>query len=182
MRNQPLKCLVFCRVVLFFIFFVIFYCHIVLLLAIKSLVFKAMFASTMTEQFTSTVTIIDFPQEIVNAMLTCLYMPKLSSRHIDEKCMQLYAIAHKYEIDEIKTQCVNYMLTSFATHTEAGYTWFELLDFAEFYQIASIKRAVFFRLKPYTSNPDQMTVILQLMTVELIADFIQYATTGKLSR
>jgi hypothetical protein len=79
------------------------------LLSAHSPVFKAMFESEMAESATNKIVITDFSEEVVRAMLQCIYDPTATDNLLCEHDLQLLMIAHKYQVHGLVAQGEQYI-------------------------------------------------------------------------
>jgi len=89
----------------------LFHCHQVILSA-RSPVFRVMFQADMAEKKTKKVEVTDFHPDIVSELLTFIYTgqtPKLTKRQTskdDTYALRLLQAAEKYQLDQLKSICV----------------------------------------------------------------------------
>jgi len=87
----------------------VFYCHKWMLSA-RSPVFKAMFQSNMKENESGTVEIEDIQQEVVLEFLQYIYTGTISL-NFEKYGEELFAVADKYQVDQLKGACENEMIS-----------------------------------------------------------------------
>lgn len=64
-------------------------------------VFEAMFTSKMKEGFTQEITIIDFPDKVVEIFINFLYAHHLSDDELAKNALELWALADKYRVEAL---------------------------------------------------------------------------------
>lgn len=103
------------------------------ILSIRSPVFAAMFNSKMTEELTSVVEIEDMNPIIFQKMLRFIYTDKVED--LEKSAMDLYYLAEKYQLQKLKSICVN----SLYKHLSLV-TMFKTVEFAEMFSLLDLKR------------------------------------------
>ena len=86
-----------------------FECHEVIL-AMRSPVFKTMFASEMSEKKSGEVTIDNFSPEAVSEMLTFIYTGSCNITEHSEMAEELFRIADMYNIQSLRNLCMDTLL------------------------------------------------------------------------
>uniref|UniRef100_A0A914KI65 BTB domain-containing protein n=1 Tax=Meloidogyne incognita TaxID=6306 RepID=A0A914KI65_MELIC len=81
-------------------------------LANNSVVFKGMFKSNMVEAQTGELKIKDFSYNCVIAMIEFFYSGEINEDTFEELGENLFAIAHKYEVESLKEECERRMGSS----------------------------------------------------------------------
>lgn len=94
------------------------------MLALKSDVFKAMFSHEMTENQDGLVKIEDCSSEAIEEFLQYIYSNKLQNFSLS---MELYKLAHKYQINCLKKKCLEHMF--FNLNYENVFAIFNLVSF-----------------------------------------------------
>jgi len=87
----------------------VFYCHKGILSA-RSPVFKAMFQYNMKENESGTVDIEDVQDEVFSELLQYIYTGTISL-NIEKYCEELFAVADKYQVDQLKGSCENELIS-----------------------------------------------------------------------
>ena len=81
------------------------------ILTARSSVFDAMFTHRLTESNTGLVPIEDCEPNIFEEFLFFLYTGKIQQLSIENVC-ELYYVADKYQVSELKEECVNFLKKS----------------------------------------------------------------------
>lgn len=121
---------------------------IFLILSAASPVFAAMFTIDMVEKESGTVTIMDFEDDVVKAMLDYIYQGEIKLIDID-KVPNLIMAADKYDLPDLKSDCEN-LLVKYLPLTPA--TALKHFDFAESTNASKFKEHVVAYIKRYSSN------------------------------
>ncbi|XP_014230688.1 kelch-like protein 26 [Trichogramma pretiosum] len=115
------------------------------MLSLKSDVFRAMFDHNMTEKNSKIIKIEDFEAEVVEEMIKFIYTNELSET-IDHP-QDLYAIAHKYQIDNLQAKCIEYLIFNLNFCNAAS-----LYKFAKLYDIDGLIQTLNSFFKKYVKN------------------------------
>ncbi|XP_043479764.1 speckle-type POZ protein B-like [Leptopilina heterotoma] len=102
------------------------------ILTIQSPVFAAMFNSKMSEELTSIVEIKDVKPEIFQQMLNFIY--NVEVKDLDEVALELFCVAEKYQLEELKTNCINSLHKCLSAKTV-----FDTLEMADLYSLLELK-------------------------------------------
>ncbi|XP_043479767.1 speckle-type POZ protein-like [Leptopilina heterotoma] len=102
------------------------------ILAIRSPVFAAMFNSKMSEELTSIVQIKDIKPEIFQQMLNFVYNVEVED--LDKVALELFYAAEKYQLEELKTNCINSLCKNLSEKTV-----FDTLEMADLYSLSDLK-------------------------------------------
>ncbi|XP_043479773.1 speckle-type POZ protein-like [Leptopilina heterotoma] len=102
------------------------------ILAIRSPVFAAMFNSKMSEELTSIVQIKDIKPEIFQQMLNFIYNVEVED--LDKVALELFYVAEKYELKELKTNCINSLHKNLSSKTVI-----DTLEVADLYSLSELK-------------------------------------------
>ncbi|XP_043479720.1 speckle-type POZ protein-like [Leptopilina heterotoma] len=102
------------------------------ILAIQSPVFAAMFNSKMSEELTSIVQIKDIKPTIFQQMLNFIYNVEI--KDLDKVALELFYVAEKYELKELKTNCINNLYKNLSLKTVI-----KTLEVADLYSILDLK-------------------------------------------
>ena len=101
----------------------------------RSPVFKAMFATQMTESIRKVVEIEDFDEDIVRGMLEYIYTGV--TQNLEENFMDLLRISDKYQVLGLKRKTEDIIMTKL-NFENAG----EILALSDFYSLESLKLKV----------------------------------------
>ncbi|XP_043479770.1 speckle-type POZ protein B-like [Leptopilina heterotoma] len=102
------------------------------ILAIRSPVFAAMFNSKMSEELTSIVQIKDIKPTIFQQMLNFIYNVEI--KDLDEVALDLFCVAEKYQLEELKTNCINSLCKNLSAKTV-----FDTLEMADLYSLPEVR-------------------------------------------
>ncbi|XP_051169184.1 speckle-type POZ protein-like [Leptopilina boulardi] len=104
-----------------------------IILILRSPVFAAMFQIKMTEELTSIVKIEDIKSTIFQKMLRFIYTDKVND--LKESAAALYYAAEKYQLEKLKTMCINSLCKNLSSETVI-----ETLKLAEMFSIFDLKQ------------------------------------------
>jgi len=144
----------------------VFYCHKGILSA-RSPVFKAMFQSNMKENESGTVEIEDIQQEVVLEFLQYIYTGTISL-NFEKYGEELFAVADKYQVDQLKGACENEMISKLDAEN-----CIEMLLLGDRYKARNLKKSAvdFFNKnkEKFDSfdwklfSEDQPTIVIEVM-------------------
>ncbi|GFY69482.1 TD and POZ domain-containing protein 4 [Trichonephila inaurata madagascariensis] len=80
------------------------------ILSARSCVFANMFKHNLKENLTNCLEINDLSPEVVKAMINYIYSGKIEDLNL-EMAIQLYPAAEKYDIQDLKKICVNFIVS-----------------------------------------------------------------------
>ncbi|KAK4011311.1 hypothetical protein OUZ56_020427 [Daphnia magna] len=83
-----------------------------IILAAKSKVFAAMFQHKTAESLSNTVHIKDVDPDVFREVLRYMYTGRMSSETLDKMAVGVMAVADKYLLDHLKTECETHLLNS----------------------------------------------------------------------
>ncbi len=111
----------------------------VLILSTRSSVFSAMFQrDSMLEQKTSKVDIQDFQSEIFKELLHYIYSGRTRIPLTEESAQPLFVAADKYNIEDLRDECVGFLLTCFRVDNVIN-----LMTWAHLHSVDKLKEAAF---------------------------------------
>ncbi|XP_043479795.1 TD and POZ domain-containing protein 4-like [Leptopilina heterotoma] len=102
------------------------------ILATQSSVFAAMFNSKMSEELTSIVEIKDIKPKTFQQMLNFIY--NIQVEDLDELALELFHVAEKYHLEDLKINCVNNLKKNLSLKTVI-----KTLEMADLYSLFDLK-------------------------------------------
>ncbi|XP_043479772.1 speckle-type POZ protein B-like [Leptopilina heterotoma] len=102
------------------------------ILTIQSPVFAAMFNSKMSEELTSIVQIKDIKPTIFQQMLNFIYNVEI--KDLDKVALELFYAAEKYQLEELKTNCINNLHKNLSAKTVI-----DTLKMADLHSLSELK-------------------------------------------
>nr|CAD2163054.1 unnamed protein product [Meloidogyne enterolobii] len=107
------------------------------ILAKSSVVFQRMFEQMgMTEAQNGKIKIVDTSPECFKAMLEYFYCGEIDKRTVGKHSEDLFAIAHKYQVNQLMDICENYMAANIAAENLSNRCLF-----AELYNLSKLSKA-----------------------------------------
>lgn len=106
------------------------------ILAARSAVFEAMFQHDMKESNTGQVDIQDIQLDIFDQLLFYIYSGRLCTMLSVDSAQSLFVAANKYEIGDLKRECIDFLLSSFQVSNAIN-----LMAWAHLHSVDQIKEA-----------------------------------------
>ena len=102
------------------------------ILSLQSDVFKAMFSYNMAENDSCMVKIDDFDAQVIENMLQYIYT--CTTPNLPKLALELFKVAHKYEIHGLKFKCEEYLIFNLNRQNVI-----DILELARIYDLKSVK-------------------------------------------
>jgi speckle-type POZ protein len=141
-----------------------------MILEARSDVFKAMLDSGMSEGTGGEIVITDCDEPVFRAFLLFLYTDTVSPEALELYCVDLFMLAHKYQVAALQNVCEDHLLETVAVHNVI-----DRMALAETYTLKGLmKSAVRFVVLNYKSvmvgNPNFLVTVSHDSLVEIMTE------------
>ncbi len=137
--------------------------------SLASPVFTAMFENQLLESLTNEIVISDFSEEVVRAMLHCIYDSEAIHFEVEHHAEDLLSIANKYQLSAIENTAMQYIAANITVDNAI-----ETLVNADKYDRSQIKTAAMKFIVWHQSTFFKMPDFAGLLGVTLVNEFFAF--------